>query len=231
MASTRAAEFNARTRYMMFTVFKVTPCALPDARDDVAQSAQEYFDGAARFGVTVRGIYNVAGLRADADFMVWTHAESVEPLQRSYSGFRRECRLGQACTPVWSAVALHRPAEFNRSHIAAYVADEEPGQFVCVYPFNRSLEWYLLPAAERRRQLADHGRAARAYPDVRANTVSSFGLGDYEWILAFESPDASRIVDMMRDLRAVEARRHVRMETPFFSGPRTDLHLLVSGLP
>jgi Chlorite dismutase len=50
-------------------------------------------------------------------------------------------------------------------------------------------------------------------------------------ILAFESPDASRIVDMMRDLRAVESRRHVRMETPFFSGPRTDLHLLVSCLP
>jgi hydrogen peroxide-dependent heme synthase len=61
LAHTRAAEFNARTRYMMFTVFKVTPGALPDARHDVAQSAQEYFDGAARFGVTVRGIYNVAG--------------------------------------------------------------------------------------------------------------------------------------------------------------------------
>jgi hypothetical protein len=126
---------------------------------------------------------------------------------------------------------LHCPAEFNRCHVAAYVADEEPGQFVCVYPFNRSLEWHLLPAAERRQQLADHGRAARAYPEVRANTVSSFGLGDYESILAFESPDASRIVDLMRDLRAVEARRHVRVETPFFSGPRTDLHLLVSGLP
>ncbi|MDT2009682.1 chlorite dismutase family protein [Rhodococcus opacus] len=230
MTSSRFTELNQRVRFMMFTVFQVVPGALPDVRDEVVEEAHTYFDAIADSGIAVRGIYDVAGLRGDADFMIWTHADTVEGLQAAYSGFRR-CRLGQACTTVWSAAALHRPAEFNRSHIAAYVADEEPGQFVCVYPFNRSLEWYLLPDAERRRQLAEHGRAARAYPDVRANTVSSFGLSDYEWILAFEAPEPSRIVDMMRELRATDARRHVRLETPFFSGPRTDLHALVARLP
>ncbi len=43
---------------------------------------------------------------------------------------------------------------------------------------------------------------ARGYPDVRANTVASFALGDYEWLLAFEADDLHRIVDLMRDLRA-----------------------------
>ena len=189
---------------MMFTVFQVVPGALPDVRDDVVEEAHTYFDAIADSGVAIRGIYDVAGLRGDADFMIWTHADTVEGLQAAYSGFRR-CRLGQACTTVWSAVALHRPAEFNRSHIAAYVADEEPGRFVCVYPFNRSLEWYLLPDAERRRQLAEHGRAARAYPDVRANTVSSFGLSDYEWILAFEAPDTEP--DRRHDARPPRHRR------------------------
>jgi chlorite dismutase len=28
----------------------------------------------------------------------------------------------------------------------------------------------------------------------------------------------------MRDLRATEARRHVREEVPFYTGPRTDLY-------
>ena len=70
--------------------------------------------------------------------------------------------------------------------------------------------------------LADHGKSARSYPDVRANTVASFALGDYEWLLAFESDDLVRIVDLMRDLRATEARRHVREEVPFFTGPRAD---------
>ena len=30
-------------------------------------------------------------------------------------------------------------------------------------------------------------------------------------------------VDLMRELRATEARRHVREEVPFFTGPRTTL--------
>ena len=100
-------------------------------------------------------------------------------------------------------MALHRPAEFNQSHVPAFLADEEPRRYVCVYPFVRSYEWYLLPEAERRALLAEHGQLARDYPDVRANTVASFALGDYEWMLAFEADELHRIVDLMRHLRVV----------------------------
>ena len=117
-------------------------------------------------------------------------------------------------------MALHRPAEFNKSHVPAFLADEEPRDYVCVYPFVRSYEWYLLPDAERRRMLAEHGQMARDYKDVRANTVSSFALGDYEWILAFEADELHRIVDLMRHLRGSDARRHVREEVPFYTGRR-----------
>ncbi|MGN6687536.1 MAG: chlorite dismutase family protein, partial [Actinomycetales bacterium] len=100
-----------------------------------------------------------------------------------------------------------------------------------VYPFVRSYEWYLLPDEDRRRMLADHGKMARGYPDVRANTVASFSLGDYEWILAFEADELHRIVDLMRHLRGSEARRHVREEVPFYTGRRRQLGDLLSALP
>ena len=102
---------------------------------------------------------------------------------------------------MWSQVALHRPAEFNKSHIPAFLAGEEPRDYVCVYPFVRSYEWYLLEDSERRAMLAEHGQMAREYKDVRANTVASFALGDYEWMLAFEADELHRIVDLMRHLR------------------------------
>jgi peroxiredoxin len=35
----------------------------------------------------------------------------------------------------------------------------------------------------------------------------------------------------MRDLRATDARRHVREEVPFYTGPRVELADLVSRLP
>ena len=74
--------------------------------------------------------------------------------------------------------------------------------YVCVYPFVRSYEWYLLPTRSAATLLAEHGQMARDYPDVRANTVASFALGDYEWLLAFEADELHRIVDLMRHLRA-----------------------------
>src|SRR5690606_30961502 len=120
--------------------------------------------------VVVRGLYDVAGLRADADLMVWWHAPTSDQLQQAYHRLRRTA-FGTRLAPVWSQLALHRPAEFNRSHLPAFLAEEEPHAYVAVYPFVRSYEWYLLEESERRRLLAEHGQMARDYPDVRANTV------------------------------------------------------------
>ncbi|MGI5129667.1 hydrogen peroxide-dependent heme synthase [Pseudonocardia sp. CA-107938] len=231
MARLDYAELNSTIRYTMWSVFRVRPGVLGDDRAGVAAETTAFLDALDGKGVTVRGVYDLTGLRADADFMIWWHADNVEALQAAYAELRRSTALGRASDAVWSQVALHRPAEFNKSHVPAFIAGEEPKGYVCVYPFVRSLDWYLLPDQERRQMLADHGKAARGYADVRANTVPAFALGDYEWILAFEADQLDRIVDLMRDLRATEARRHVREETPFFTGPRVAPGALVATLP
>jgi peroxiredoxin len=231
MTTTNAArirEINDTIRYTMWSVFRLATPYGADSRD-ATQAAAFLADLSAK-DVVVRGTYDVAGLRADADLMIWWHAPSAEALQEAYTGFRRT-GLGQRMAPVWSQMALHRPAEFNKSHIPAFLADEHVREWVCVYPFVRSYEWYLLPDEERRALLSEHGKMARGYPDVRANTVASFALGDYEWILAFEADELHRIVDLMRELRASGARRHVREEIPFYTGRRRDLADLVANLP
>ena len=226
----RLRELNASIRYTMWSVFKaVTPLGAA-LRDDLAGEVEDLFATLAKDDVVVRGTYDVAGLRADADLMVWWHAPSADALQDAY-GLLRRTKLGTHLAPVWSQLALHRPAEFNKSHVPAFLAGEDPRAYLCVYPFVRSYEWYLLPDAERRELLAEHGRMARGYADVRANTVASFALGDYEWMLAFEADDLHRIVDLMRDLRASGARRHVREETPFYTGRRRTVREIVSSLP
>ncbi|MGK5529635.1 hydrogen peroxide-dependent heme synthase [Streptomyces sp. URMC 129] len=224
----RAKELNDVIRYTLWSVFRLRG-ALPEDRTGFGDEVTELFEQLAAKDVTVRGTYDVSGLRADADVMIWWHAGTADALQEAYNLFRRT-RLGRALEPVWSNMALHRPAEFNKSHIPAFLADESPRDYVSVYPFVRSYDWYLLPDEDRRRMLADHGRMARDYPDVRANTVASFSLGDYEWILAFEADELHRIVDLMRHLRGSEARRHVREEIPFFTGRRKPVAELIAGL-
>lgn len=222
-------DLNKIIRYTMWSVFKVDSLDGVD-RAAAAEELQALLDKAAEQGVTTRGSYDVQGYRADADIMFWWIADSSDQLQGIYSDFRRT-RIGRVSTPVWSVMGLHRPAEFNRGHVPAFMAGEEPRDNICVYPFVRSYEWYLLPEDERRTMLAEHGRMAAPYPDVRANTVSSFGLNDYEWLLAFEADEMYRIVDLMRTLRGAKARVHTREEIPFYSGRRKSAAELVASLP
>ncbi len=222
-----AREINDTVRYTMWSVFAAD--RLPKDRDGLADEVEDVIAAMAGKDLVVRGWYDLSGMRADADLLVWWHAPEVTTLQQAYQHLRRT-GLGRHLRPSWSSVGLHRPAEFNKGHVPAFMAGEEPRGYLCLYPFVRSYEWYLLDDEQRRAMLVEHGMAARDYPDVRANTVSAFALGDYEWLLAFEADELHRIVDLMRHLRATDARRHVREEIPFFTGPRARLAELVAAL-
>ncbi|MFN8127516.1 MAG: hydrogen peroxide-dependent heme synthase [Candidatus Nanopelagicales bacterium] len=231
MAETKAAmarRINDTIRYMQISVFALDG-SVPGNRQETADEVQRAMSDV-KGDIVTRGWYDVGGLRADADLMVWWHADSSEALQEAYHGLR-STTMGRQLRPVWSVQALHRPAEFNKSHIPAFMAEEDAHNWLCVYPFVRSYEWYLLTDEERRELLAEHGGMARGYPDVRANTVATFALSDYEWLLAFEADELHRIVDLMRHLRGSRARLHVREEIPFYTGRRWDLAELLQKLP
>ncbi|WP_084613955.1 hydrogen peroxide-dependent heme synthase [Nakamurella lactea] len=216
----RANEINNQIRYTLFSVY--SRVGEPDATvADAGAELQELVDELAAADVVVRGFYDVSGLRSDADLMVWWHAPAAEALQDAALRLRRTA-VGRALTSAWSAMGLHRPAEFNKSHIPAFLAGAEPRGWATVYPFVRSYEWYLLPDQERRDMLVEHGTMGREHAGVLSNTVSAFALGDYEWLLALESDQLHETVDLMRHLRDAAARKHVREEIPFFTGRRIE---------
>ncbi len=211
------------TDNVLYTMYAVFAGPLDGPADEV----ESVLDAAASKGVITRGVYDVSGYRADADLLLWWISPSADDLQDTFRRFRGT-DAAAGLEPVWSAVGVHRPAEFNRDHLPAFVANEEPRRYLCVYPYVRSLEWYLLPGRERAEMLREHGALAADFADVRANTVASFGLGDYEWLLAFEGDEPHRIVDLMRALRAAKARKHTREELPFFFGARKPVADLIA---
>ena len=172
-------------------------------------------------GVTLRGFYDVSSIRADADLMIWLHGPKPEVLQWALRRLRRSEPLA-TLIPVWNAMGVHRDAEFTSNHLPAFMRGKEPEKWLTVYPFVRSYEWYLLPDEERKAMLGEHGRKGSEYRQVLANTVASFALGDYEWILALEAPELVDLVDLMRTLRQTDARMHVREEVPFYTGRRIE---------
>src|SRR5262245_37594076 len=184
----RARDLNELIRYTMWSVFRVRDHAAlggqPAGPEAVAAELEQLIAEAAGKDIVTRGCYDVQGLRADADYMFWWTAPTPDDLQEMYTRFRRT-QLGRASEPVWSVMALHRPAEFNKGHIPAFLAGEEPRAYACVYPFVRSYEWYLLDPAESREMLAEPGMMAREYTDGRANTGPCFAPNAYECMLCF----------------------------------------------
>jgi peroxiredoxin len=212
--------------YASFAADPARPLAAAQRRHAAADAQSALLAGEA----TLRGAYTVSGYRADADMLLWLVGHSADAVQDALIRFRRS-ELGDALAPVWSAIGVHREAEFAKSHTPAFMRGEPPRRYVSVYPYVRSLEWYLLAESERAVMLREHGEMGRSRPEVRANTLSAFALGDYEWLLAFECDELEPIVDLMRLLRSAEARRHTREEIPFHTGRRRPLEEVVADLP
>ena len=208
---------NTVSTYAMWSVFKVT-APLPAERDQIIDELEEALG---TIDMTIRGWYDVAGYRADADVMVWWHGDSPEKLQDAY---HQVMNSGLPLEGVWSAMSVSMASEFNKQHIPGFLIESEAPKYAAVYPFVRSYDWYFMDPKERARILRNHGAAGTTYKDVVASTLAAFALGDYEWIVCAEADELDRIVQMMRDFRNTEARLYIRQDTPFFTGPRVSLH-------
>ncbi|HEY4577798.1 MAG TPA: hydrogen peroxide-dependent heme synthase [Yaniella sp.] len=213
-------EESATSWFTTYTVFARKNDAPPKSDAEVATDNAEFNTLIEKLddqGVTLRGLYDVSGMRAEADIMVWMWSKSPEALQEAIRQVRRQ-GLFSGTKMVFTAMGADRMAEFNPEHVPAFTEGRKPRKWLCFYPFVRSYDWYTLDPKERARMLRDHGQLGQEFPDVWANTVSAFGLNDWEWLLGLESPRLDLLVDMMRSLRNNETRHYVREEVPFYTG-------------
>ncbi|MDD7384068.1 MAG: hydrogen peroxide-dependent heme synthase [Actinomycetaceae bacterium] len=201
-----------------FSLYSVFACPDPSAlAPGGAVAAAAAIEAA---GAEVRGYYDIGGYRAEADLMVWFTADQADKVQDAYRGLRRA--FGPGLVPVWSVMGTVTAAEFNKQHWPGYLSHDAQN-YMAVYPFVRSYEWYVMDPAERSRILRDHGAAGAPFDDATVSTLATFALSDYEWVIAVEAETPQRISELMRAFRNTEARLHVRVEIPFYTGRRVTL--------
>lgn len=238
-----------RPTYAAFWLLKARPSwrQLTEAERSAARS--EYLTALAvgPEELTLRGAYSLAGYRADADMLLWLHGPEFADVQTLAANLRHTT-LGAHLDWAYVYTGAATPAQYDPSHSAAFVQGAAPKRYLSVYPFIKTAEWYLLSFEERRRLMAEHGSVGRRFSVPRAevargtgdgavavatreetttggvltNTVHSFGLGDQEFVVAFESDDAYEMVRMVETLRATDVRRYTRIDTPIFLGQRKE---------
>ena len=70
------AALNSVQRYTQWAVFRIIPGGLGVERADIISQTQDFFAQLESAGtVVVRGIYDISSIRAEADYMIWWHAE------------------------------------------------------------------------------------------------------------------------------------------------------------
>jgi chlorite dismutase len=62
--------------------------------------------------------------------------------------------------------------------------------------------------------MEEHIAVGRKFPQVRLNTTYSFGLGDQDFMLAFETPDLGTFQELIMQLRETRVSKYVVRDTP-----------------
>ncbi len=92
----------------------------------------------------------------------------------------------QPGTPEWNAGVEEVLARQRQAMATRLWPEIPPARYVCFYPMDRKRgedkNWYMLPMAERQRQMHEHGMIGRRYAgEVRQIISGSIGFDDWEW--------------------------------------------------
>ncbi len=224
-ARTERADEAPPSEFVKYTFFHLRPewRRLPPAE---RAAGREAFVGALEHppADVVLRTYSLVGLKAGTEFLVWTIASRLEPIQELHARLAGG-PLGGYLDIAYSYLGMGRRSEYLGDHAHGGEGSDvtrrpSDRSFLFVYPFVKKREWYGLSMDERRRVMGEHFRIGHRYPGVQIHTGYSFGLDDMEFILAFEAETPAEFLELVHDLRPTEASRYTALETPIFTCAR-----------
>lgn len=204
--------------FVQYLTFKVDRAwrSLPEAArcDGRAEFANEL----ARPNEITAYLYSTLGLKSDADLLLWRVADSFDALQESLSRLLMT-GLGKYLDVTHTFSGLVRPSSYVRRATTQEQAlfEQDRQRYFIVYPFTKTIEWYLMSKDARQGMMNEHIRIGHEYPSVRQLLVYSTGLDDQEFIVAYETNELEAFQGLVIALRSTEARRYTLRDTPIFT--------------
>jgi chlorite dismutase len=171
--------------------------------------------------------FSTVGTRGDTDLMLLTQATNLERIHE-FHVVLAQSGLMKWCSQPYSYLAMTKPSEYSdESRLEVRPAH---GRYLFVYPFVKTRAWYTLPADERWKIMQEHIKVGKEYPDIDLNTSYSFGLDDQEFVVAFETDEPARFLDLVQRLRTTEASSFTKRDTPTFTCVSTSVERALSAL-
>jgi chlorite dismutase len=214
----------ARRQYVRFAFYKIDPAWRRLDADEQSEQKQELVEIIRSFNrrMLLRP-YSLIGTRADAELLLWQIAESPLPFRELATAIA-STRMGGYLNMVYSYFSQTKRSIYEIPGAADATAEEErlvidpsEAKYLFVYPFIKTRDWYQMSLHARQGIMDEHIGVGRKYPSVRLNTTYSFGIDDYEFIVAFETDEPSDFLDLVQELRETESSRYTLQDTPLFT--------------
>jgi peroxiredoxin len=218
--SATPARTTAFTAFWLFASRDVDRLTDDPARATQAGSVADLIEGTA--DVELRAAYSTAGLCAGVDLILWLVADDCAAIQNLAQQINRT-EAGQRLELKQVYLGVASMSQYDPEHGPAFLRGLEPREYLSVYPFTKTPDWYLLPFEQRRDLMIEHGKMGKEFPTILTNTVSSFGIADQEFIVALEDDDPAVLVKMVQRLRAAEVRKWTAVDTPIYLGRKQSL--------
>jgi len=218
-----------RRQYVNYQFFKVDPAWRRLPAEERETGKREFDAAVSEFEGKVMTVpYSMVGIRPEVDIMLWRISYELEDLQDMMVKVL-QTGLGKYLSTPYSYLAMTKRSTYVDKH--SHEGSESkrmtvvPGEakYLFIYPFVKTREWYLLTKSTRQGMMNEHIEIGHKYPTVKINTSYSFGLDDYEFVVAFESDFPGDFLDLVMELREAEASRFTLLDTPIFTCVRKNL--------
>jgi chlorite dismutase len=167
-------------------------------------------------------IYQVYPAQADVDILVWSalQVEEANVPARFFTQYAAATNpFRQYIQPKSILWGLTQPSQYTKTRSTQEVDPLSPQRapFLIIYPFVKTIDWYLMSRDARQGMMNEHIRIGKQYPEIKQLLLYSFGLQDQEFIVVYEAPDLSQFSQLVYELRDSEARKYTGRDTPNFT--------------
>ncbi|HEX7975095.1 MAG TPA: chlorite dismutase family protein [Anaerolineales bacterium] len=168
-------------------------------------------------------LYQVYPSQVGADLLVWSALEADDPQAAAAFFEKFACATNpyrRYVEPVEMLWGFTRPSQYTKTRsnqeIDPFATRRQP--YLVMYPFVKTIEWYLMGREVRQGMMNEHIRIGKQYPEITQLLLYSFGLQAQEFIVVYETADLVQFSDLVNELRDTEARRYTERDTPLYTG-------------
>lgn len=209
-------------QFVNFTFYRARPewRLLGDAEKE--QGRREFAGVIDEFhGELLINTYSLVGLRTNAELMIWRIGYALDPVQEMTAKLN-STGLGRYLEATQSFLSMTKRSMYIDKDNPEHVEDRLhiiPGKsnYLFVYPFVKTREWYTRSAEQRQEMMDEHIRIGSKYRSVKLHTTYSFGLDDQEFVVAFETDEPSDFLDLVQELRETKASMFTLRDTPMYT--------------